>query len=303
MNKNNGLLIGIAAVIVVAAGIAVALSATRKNDTVPEPAAAPVVDTTPSAPEPVAEAPYVEPRPTMTPSAAAPIIETPVKKPSSSQPTGRAPGVTTLGTSSLSSGAVVLHGNLSTNGSESYFSFQYGTTSNFGLSTRFAPVSDSNANVEVTLAAWDLSPGTVYYYRLNAQNESGKSQGETKSFATPALNGAVAYVPAQPSAPSANPLAPGVTTGEASSISRDSAVANGRLVTHGVETYFSFQYGTTASLGMETRVAPIDGSNGSSDVTLALYNLMPGTAYYYKLHAHNQYGISYDGVRQFTTAQ
>jgi hypothetical protein len=299
MNKNNGLLMGIAGFIVVV-GIIIIVTVTNKNSpTVVVPDATPVAVTTPSEPKPAVEEPYVQPEPVVSLLVVVPVIKTPIKTPTAPSNAGRAPTVSTLGASSLSSGGVVLNGLLNTHNAETYYSFQYGTASTFGLSTRFAPIDGSNATVAVTLAAADLMPGTTYYYRLNAQNAFGKAQGETRNFSTPNANGTVVINQTT----TTDPRALGVVTQEVSSISQNEAVLNGRLVTHNVETYYSFKYGTTSSLGLETRVAPIAGSNDPSDITLAVFNLSPDTVYYYQLHAHNQYGIVSDSIRQFTTAR
>jgi phosphodiesterase/alkaline phosphatase D-like protein len=308
MNQGNRLLTGIVVLLVIIIGTIVVIALTRERplmDTLTPVEVATSTQMTPTQPvsvEPTTVTPPLETDESpAAPTTAAPAPTTTVTKPSAvaTSKSGTAPRVTTLGTSSLSPNGIVLHGMLDTGNAESYYSFQYGTTTQFGQVTRFAPIDGSTSPKEVTLAVSNLIPGTTYYYRLNAQNAFGKAQGMTNSFTTPANS--LSFTTTYPSTSSTHSLAPGVVTQEVSSISTQGAVFNGRLDTHNTETYYSFQYGTSESLGYETRVAPIAGSTTVLDVSLAVYDLSPRTQYYYRLHAHNQYGTTYGTINRFTT--
>lgn len=314
MNKNNGLIVGIIGLLVVIIGAIIVIALTREDldsvalvpvEQLEEQVVTPNTNTV-SNPAPIPTGQYVaEPVVSIiVPAPTTPPVKVPAKAPVAAvSTTGKAPQVTTLGTSSLSKGGVVLHGMLETQNAESYYAFQYGPTTNLGDATRYAPIDGSTSAIEVMLATWDLTPGTTYYYRLVAQNAFGKVQGTIKNFVTLNATGPFTFNYDQALISSSDARAPQVVTQEASSVSSNSAVLNGVLNTRNVETYYSFQYGLTDRLGYETRVAPIAASMTSENIALAAYNLNPATQYYYRLHAHNEFGIVYGVINRFTTPQ
>jgi hypothetical protein len=129
-----------------------------------------------------------------------------------------------------------------------------------------------------------LTPGTEYYYRLDARNASGTVDGQQETFTTT-------------SAP-----VPVVTTGAASAVTEKSASLAGTLSPSGSPTSYWFEYGTTSSYGSQTATRNAGSGLGTFSVAANVYGLMPGTEYYYRLDARNATG-TVDGQQETFTTQ
>lgn len=104
--------------------------------------------------------------------------------------TAAAPSATTVAAGSITATSAILNGTISTGGANSTsVSFIYGTDSNLGGSptTTAALQSPISANGNVTLSITGLTPGTTYYFRVSATNETGTSNGTILNFQTTAL--------------------------------------------------------------------------------------------------------------------
>ena len=211
--------------------------------------------------------------------------------------TGSAPQVVTLGATSISGVSAVLHGSLTTNNAETYYSFEYGTTRDLGSVTEFVPISGSSGSSTLSLAVLNLKPNMTYYYRFNAQNAYGKVYGNINSFITTG-NGASATSTYQTSQ---NISDADITTLAATSISRVSAVLNGLINTNNRDTYYSFEYGTSPLFGMVTEFVPLAGSSTPSKASIAVLNLNPATLYYYRLNAQNEFKKMNGSTATFVT--
>jgi hypothetical protein len=79
--------------------------------------------------------------------------------------------------------------------------------------------------------------------------------------------------------------APAVT-GQASAVSSSSAQLNGTIDPGGIDTFWTFQYGTSNGYGQTTAMAqqPLTGTTASS-VSTEITNLQPGTTYHFRLVA------------------
>lgn len=77
-------------------------------------------------------------------------------------------------------------GSVNPNGLSCMVTFDYGLTTNYGLSVNAIPGTvsgDSVTNVTATLT--NLSPASIYHFRIKAVSESGVSYGEDMLFLTP----------------------------------------------------------------------------------------------------------------------
>jgi hypothetical protein len=95
------------------------------------------------------------------------------------------PIVTTGGASGVSQNAATLSGTVTTNGLQTDYGFEIGTSpGNYGPATGLGAIGGSLTNtVSVTLN--ELQPGTTYYYRVTATNADGTEVGQPASFTTP----------------------------------------------------------------------------------------------------------------------
>jgi hypothetical protein len=127
-----------------------------------------------------------------------------------------------------------------------------------------------------------LSPNTVYYYRVAAENGAGQAEGvPIQQFTT-------------------RPLLPTVTTGSASAITQTSATVAGVINGQGADTNYYFRYVEVAEYkpsepdpyraGRQLPSPSADAGVISSDTTelTQLTGLKPNTTYHYQLVAENQ---------------
>jgi streptogramin lyase len=94
------------------------------------------------------------------------------------------PVIATGGASAVTFNSATLTATVRSRGSETTYSFQYGTTTAYGAST--TPVSngagDNTQNVTAQIGS--LAPGTTYHYRIVASNANGQSYGADETFTT-----------------------------------------------------------------------------------------------------------------------
>jgi hypothetical protein len=100
-----------------------------------------------------------------------------------------APGIggpTYVGTYTQNVGATTaaLAGGVYPNGLDTAYYWQYGTTTSYGAQTGPIDVGSGQAPVAVTGALSSLAPGTVYHYRLVAQNSRGIAYGYDSALTT-----------------------------------------------------------------------------------------------------------------------
>jgi DNA-binding beta-propeller fold protein YncE len=194
--------------------------------------------------------------------------------------TTEAEAPTVLGESASSAGptAATLEARINPNNQDTTYKFQYSTSPTLENPTL---VSGASALSGFTLEgqsgrveAGGLTPSTVYYYRVIAENGTGKREGAIEQFET---------LPPPPSA----------TTGGVSSVTRTGATLAGTVNPEGSgpssDTTWCFQYGTDTTYASGIAGAPGNAGQGTSpvDVTAALNGLAPHTTYHYRLVAVN----------------
>ena len=88
------------------------------------------------------------------------------------------------------------------------------------------------------------------------------------------------------------PKAPSVYTGASPQVSATSATLRGGVISHGIETRYAFQYGTTTGYGAQT--SPASAGNGTTEIKVSqtITGLQPGTTYHYRLVAANAAGTT-----------
>lgn len=93
-----------------------------------------------------------------------------------------APLVMTNGPASVSANSAVLNGSINSNNLQTQFWFDFGATSNLGQKTSVQTLNAGNSWQLVVGNLSGLENGKTYYYRIAAQNNSGTSFGESRSF-------------------------------------------------------------------------------------------------------------------------
>ena len=112
----------------------------------------------------------------------------------------RAPVATTGTADVLGPTAVVLHGDVTPNGETTDASFEFGTTSGYGLEAAVSQVGPFDP-AQVTATVSGLQPGTTLHYRLKTSNARGVGFGEDRTVVLPQPASAPGGVAADRSAP------------------------------------------------------------------------------------------------------
>ena len=175
------------------------------------------------------------------------------------------PTVDTLNATNITTGSVMLNGDLLLMGTASRVDihFEYGTTVAYGTSTAAQELSDTG-NFSIELEG--LLPATTYHFRAKADGGSnGVDVGSDMVFTTAFIS-------------------PTIETGEATEITTNTATLNGYLTSSGtaesVKVYF--EYGTTEEYGITTTSQTLEGSD---IVSVNLPGLRPGTVYHFRAKA------------------
>jgi hypothetical protein len=128
----------------------------------------------------------------------------------------------------------------------------------------------------------NLQPNTLYYVRAYALNGFGTAYGNEFSFTT--SNGV-----------------PVLTTAAASSVTTNSAVSGGTILSDGGAQINA--RGVCYSTNPNPTIANNTTSDGigSGSFSSPLTNLLPGTTYYVRAYASTTFGTGYGGEVQFTT--
>jgi hypothetical protein len=195
-----------------------------------------------------------------------------------------APAVITDVAESVGIDKATVAGDIVTQGADTEYQVEYGSTEALGSSTPPTDVGATTTGQLVSVNLQDLSPGTTYYYRFAASNQGGKEYGARRTFTT-------------------SGLVPSAETGTASEIQPTTAVISGWLDPEGSDTTYRFQYGPTTTYGFNAPDSPVDGGAGvgPEQVSVAVVGLHPTESYHYRLVAINAAGVSYGVDHTFTT--
>jgi hypothetical protein len=194
------------------------------------------------------------------------------------------PTATTGAVLGVAQTSVLVTGTINPEGLASTYEYQYGQSTAYEQSTTTLPLADASGEVAAPGTLTDLTPGTLYHYRLLATSDDGTSYGEDRTFTTPAG------------------VLPGALTGAANVTSPNTATITGTLDTQGMPTSYGFQIGTEAgSYGPATGLGSVGAGADEANVSLALQNLQPATTYHYRLLASNRDGTQNGADQAFTT--
>lgn len=188
--------------------------------------------------------------------------------------------------SNITSSSVTLKGTVYSNDPsiDVFYSFQWGTTTSYENQTRTqsAGTRADRPGVEVSEELTNLSPNTLYHYRLAVSNSQSQVQvyGEDKTFTT--------YSP------------PTVTTDAATNVTFSSATLIGTVNPNGTSTSACFYYGPGTS-GVNTKKQNVGSGTSPLSVSVAISNLQPGTTYYYRMEASSVGGTMSGSQMSFTT--
>lgn len=180
------------------------------------------------------------------------------------------PTVATGGHSNVTDNTAVLHGTLNPNGSATTYYFQWGLTTSYGVNSTAHSAGHRARTVSVSTTASGLIPGTTYHYRLVATNGAGTSVGADRTFTT-----------------TGNPP-PGVSTGPASQVGKNSATLTAVISPNKQATSYYFQYGTSTAYQSQTTAATIAAGTTAVTVAQTVTGLEARTIFHFRIVAlHN----------------
>ena len=188
------------------------------------------------------------------------------------------PAVSTRSAGSVGSSAAVLRGYVRPNGAKTAYQFQWGLTTAYGTvtATRSAG-SSATARVSVGVELHHLLPGTVYHYRLLAENRVGGSIGSDARFKT-----------------RGNPP-PYAATGPISQVNSDAATVTAVINPNHEKTTWYFQYGLSPTYSSRTFSETLPAGSAPVTVSAQLAGLSSGTIFHYRIVAINR-GVTELGV-------
>jgi len=194
------------------------------------------------------------------------------------------PTVATGAATTIRNHSAVLNGSVNPNGASTQYWFVWGPTTAYGGTSGHHGAGNGTRSVSVNVTASGLLPGTVYHYRMIAQNAFGTTMGRDRTFKT-----------------TGHPL-PGVVTGSVTNLSAFGGTLNGTVIPNGATTSWYFQYSGGAPF-VSTPVPPgtVSGSSGPTNVAQNIGPLAPGTLYQYRLVGVHASGTSYGPFQEFST--
>ncbi len=201
------------------------------------------------------------------------------------------PTVETLAASSVTQTTATLNATVNANGeaiTSCKFEYEIGSASSY---TKSVPCTQSLGSatfpVSVSAPVTGLTANSKYRFRIVATSGGGTGSGSGELLKT-------------------LPLAPGVATGSATSVTPTTATLNGTLTPNGGEvTECEFEYGPTSAYGQSVPCTQSPGSLGTGTTPVAVSAPVTGLAiggtYHFRISASNAGGRSTDADEMFTT--
>lgn len=178
----------------------------------------------------------------------------------------------------VNTSSAVLRASINPGGSGTNYYFQWGLTAGYGANGPVRFAGTGTKSVTATTTASSLLPGTVYHFRVVAANSFGQTVGSDHTFRT------------------AGHPPPGVVTGPATGVGRNSATLTGVINPNGQVTGYEFQYGTTTAYGSATTMATVPAGSAAVNVASVIPGgLEAGTVFHYRLVAFHGTTVAQSG--------
>jgi hypothetical protein len=196
------------------------------------------------------------------------------------------PAVTTGDEESVTTSTAVVNGIVNPNGASTAYHLEYGTSSNYGLTTADQDAGAGTDPVPVKVSLSKLTSNTTYHYRLVGTNAAGIVRGADKTLKTAIVT-----------------RSPTTSTRPAKTVTPQSATLVTAVTPHGLPTTVHFIYGTTTAYGLTTPDATVGDGASSVTVNIPIGGLTPNTRYHFRAVATNARGTTRGGDRYFTTGR
>lgn len=185
---------------------------------------------------------------------------------------------------------VVVTGTVNPNGAITSYWYEYGTTPSMDKVTVKQTLGSGFNVISSPAYITGLTKNTLYYFRLNAENQHGKVSNGTLTFTT---SDSVS-TPPPGSLPTTKSL-------PATNIARTSADLHGEVTPNQADTQYWFEYGPTANLGNTSNFVVAGKGTSKLPVAASLSGLNPATTYYFRLNAQNLFGTVNGTTLNFVT--
>jgi phosphodiesterase/alkaline phosphatase D-like protein len=208
-------------------------------------------------------------------------------------PVGSAPSVKTLSASNITDNSVNLNGEIDPNQADTEYWFEYGKTASLGDNSAPTSIGNGNNTLSESVSVSGLDSGTVYFFRVNGQNQFGTVNGSVLNFKT---SGVVTKA-----------TAPKVVNQKASNVTVSSATLHAVVSSNGEDTSYHFEYSTSSVFSTDsikntaelTLIANTSAVSVKSDIS----DLKPNTNYYFRLVAKNSIGTTTSDSSAFKTSK
>ncbi len=194
------------------------------------------------------------------------------------------PHATTGSAGNVSTSSATVTGTIDSGNAATGYSFHYGTSTAYGLTTPTQTTPAATTPATVTATITNLTPHTAYHYRLSASNAAGNDDGDDKTLTT-------AFQAKKPAA----------STGNATLIGPAGATLNASVTPNALATTYVFQYGTTTSYGNATPSTDVGNGTAAVAVNKAIGGLKASTTYHYRVVATNSMGATNGSDHSFKT--
>jgi hypothetical protein len=151
--------------------------------------------------------------------------------------------------------------------------------------TEHISIGNGVQSSNVSISAFGLQCGTLYYFRARATNSFGSNNGLVKSFTTSACGGG----------------SPRADTDSALNVTQTSATLTADVDPNGLQAQAWFDWGASPSLGQETVHVSVGSGAGFVNFSQTLSGLTCGTEYYFANHVSNSIGQDTGSTLSFTT--
>ena len=190
-----------------------------------------------------------------------------------------APIVATGSASRVASTSATLSGSVNPNGRATSYWFEYGTTGSYGSRSSSRSAGSGASSLGVARDLTGLAPGTLYHFRLVAQNSAGTARGADRTFTTVSTAG--------------------VGTPQIVEIRPTSARIVVGVDTRGRTTTVVLEYGTSGDFS--SRTGPVSLAGTSREAVFELAGLPQGRRIYVRAVATSSLGTTVGRAGSFAT--
>jgi uncharacterized repeat protein (TIGR01451 family) len=202
------------------------------------------------------------------------------------EPDADRPSVDTISATDIDEDSATLRCDVNPNNDDTDVWFEYGEDSGMDDDTPKRSIGDGNDEERVSRSISGLDEDTKYYFRCVAENNEGKTYGDTETLYTDDNGGSSGD-------------RPDVETLSAKDVDEDSATLRCDVEINADEAEIWFEYGEDSGMDEDTSKRTIDDDDNEYERTVT--GLDEDEKYYFRCVAENDEGKTYGDTKTFTT--